>query len=71
MTTAAKLRDTLLRCAREATTAEPNSVEYRLHAFIAKLSGSLEGMGERELDETLWALLQAPTSASQPAAAGG
>jgi len=72
MTTATKLRNTLLRCAREATAAEPNSVEYRLHAFIAKLSGSMEGMGELELDAALWQMLQTPpalaSTTTQPSA---
>lgn len=63
MTTAAKLRDTILRCAREAIAAEPGSVEFRLHSFIAKMSGSMEVMGERELDESLWKLLEAKPAA--------
>ncbi|MDK6078947.1 hypothetical protein [Massilia varians] len=67
MTTAAKLRDTILRCAREAIQAEPSSVEFRLHSFIAKMSGSMEVMGERELDESLWKLLEAKPAA-QPGA---
>jgi len=66
LTTTVKLRDTILRCAREATEAEPNSVEFRLHSFIAKMSGSMEAMGERELDEALWGLLQAPAQPSPP-----
>lgn len=67
MTTVAKMRSTIIRCAEEAAKAEPRSVEYRLHAFIAKLSGSFEGMGERDLDDAVWALLQSP-SAPHPAA---
>jgi len=58
MTTVAKLRDTILRCAREATEAEPTSVEYRLHSFIAKMSGSFDTIGETELDTAVWALLE-------------
>jgi len=73
MTTVAKLRETILRCAREAKKAEPNNVEYRLHSFIAKLSGSLEGMGELDLDAALWQLLETkpapcPLAVSQPVA---
>ena len=71
MTTAAKLREAMLHCASEATKAEPTNVEYRLHSFIARLSGTMEAMGERDLDETLWGLLQAPAALAQPAAAGG
>lgn len=67
MTTAAKLRDTILRCAREAIQAEPTCVDDRLHSFIAKMSGSMEVMGERELDESLWKLLEAKPAA-QPRA---
>lgn len=65
MTTAAKLRDTILRCAREAIQAEPTCVDDRLHSFIAKMSGAMEVIGERELDESLWSLLQAPAKPAQ------
>lgn len=58
MMTAATLRSTIIRCAAEATQAEPRSVEFRLHSFIAKLSGSFEGKGEVELDAAVWALLE-------------
>ncbi|SFD83990.1 hypothetical protein [Massilia yuzhufengensis] len=68
MTTVAKMRSTILRCATEAAKEEPRSVEYRLHSFIAKLSGSMESMGESELDKALWNLFAAPQP--QPSAAG-
>jgi hypothetical protein len=56
MTTARQLRQALLSCAADATKAEPANVEYRLHSFVAKLSGSMASMGEPELDKALWAL---------------
>ncbi len=66
MTTVAKLRATILRCATEAAKEEPRSVEYRLHAFIAKLSGSMESMGENELDKVLWSLFANAEPAAAP-----
>jgi hypothetical protein len=63
--TAAILRKFILECAREATTAEPTDTDARLHSFVAKLSGSMEGLGERELDAALWNLM---TTHRQPTA---
>lgn len=59
MMTIAALRSAIIRCAAEATQAEPRSVEFRLHSFIAKLSGSFGFAGEAELDAAVWALLEA------------
>jgi hypothetical protein len=63
--TAAILRQFILECAREATTAEPTDTDARLHCFIAKLSGSMEGLGERELDAVLWNLMETKPASSQ------
>jgi len=56
------LRKAILDCAHQATVAEPQDSDRRLHSFIAKLSGTMEGLGERELDAVLWNLM-----ATQPA----
>ena len=66
-TTVTALRKAILDCAHQATTAEPTDTDARLHCFIAKLSGTMEGLGERELDAALWNLM---TSHRQPPAPG-
>jgi len=52
------LRKAILDCAHQATIAEPGDSDRRLHSFIAKLSGTMEGLGERELDAVLWNLME-------------
>jgi hypothetical protein len=64
MTTAIQFRRAILECATSATTAEPRNTEARLHSFIAKLSATMDGLGEPEVDKALWALFE-----SRPAAA--
>jgi hypothetical protein len=59
------LRKAILECAHQATVAEPLDTDRRLHCFIAKLSGTMEGLGERELDAALWNLM---TTHRQPTA---
>ena len=63
--TVTSLRKAILDCAHEATTTEPTDTDARLHCFIAKLSGTMEGLGERELDAALWNLM---TTHRQPTA---
>jgi len=63
--TLASLRKAILDCAHQATTVEPTDTDARLHSFIAKLSGTMEGLGERELDAALWNLM---TTHRQPTA---
>lgn len=53
----ASMRKAILDCAHQATAAEPVDTDRRLHSFIAKLSGTMEHMGERELDAVLWNLM--------------
>jgi len=62
---ATALRKAILDCALQATAAEPIDSDARLHSFIAKLSGTMEGLGERELDAALWNLM---TTHRQPTA---
>lgn len=52
-----RIRKAIVRCAAEALKAEPRDTDARLHSFLAKLSGSMEGLAERELDIVLWNLL--------------
>jgi hypothetical protein len=64
MATAAQLRKAIIDCAHRAYASYPHDTDARLHSFIAKLSGSMEGLDEPDLDKALWALLEtAPTSA--------
>lgn len=65
--TVSALRKAVLDCAHQATAAEPLDTDRRLHSFIAKLSGTMEGLGERELDAALWNLM---TTKPAPAKAG-
>ena len=65
--TVTSLRKAILDCARQATAAEPADTDRRLHSFIAKLSGTMEGLGERELDAVLWNLMETKPA---PAKAG-
>jgi len=68
--TVATLRKAILDCALQATRAEPHDSDRRLHSFIAKLSGTMEGLGERELDAVLWNLMETKVTPShQPDAA--
>lgn len=68
--TASQLREAILRCATEAQAEEKTDTEARLHSFIAKLSGSMECLGEDELDHALWDLMKMhaePVRRQQPA----
>jgi len=66
--TITSLRRAVLDCAAQATAAEPIDTDRRLHSFIAKLSGTMEGLGERELDAVLWNLMSSPPAASKESA---
>lgn len=63
MTTAAELRSAIKTYARRATETEqePNN---RVRCFVARLSGSMAGIGDPELEQTLWALLGHPDAAT-------
>ncbi len=62
------LRKAILDCALQASRAEPDDSDRRLHSFIAKLSGTMEGLGERELDSALWNLMATtPAASKEPA----
>jgi hypothetical protein len=56
--TANKLREAILRCASNAHSAEPEDTDARLHCFVAGLSGSMEVLGEVDLDHALWDLMK-------------
>ena len=61
------LRKAILDSAAQATAAEPLDTDRRLLSFIAKLSGKMEHLGERELDAVLWQLAETRNLVSIPA----
>lgn len=63
MTTAAAFRAAIKRCAANATADAPADEERRPANFIARLSASMESLGDHELDALFWGLLdQGPPS---------
>jgi len=60
MTTVASFRAAIKRCAANATTDAPADEERRLANFVARLSASMESLGDHELDAMLWGLLDSP-----------
>lgn len=70
MATVTAIRKAMLQAAQGAMQSYPENVEARLHSFIARLSGSMEGLGESDLDTALWKLFETPAAAGAPAKAG-
>jgi len=60
MITAAAMRDSIKRCIVNASKDAPTDEERRLANFVARLSGSMESLGDHELDAMLWGLLDGP-----------
>lgn len=60
MITAAALRDAIKRCAANAAKDAPADEERRVMNFVARLSASMESLGDHELDAMLWGLLDSP-----------
>lgn len=60
MMSAAAFRDAIKRCAANATKDAPADEERRLTNFVARLSASMESLGDHELDAMLWGLLDCP-----------
>jgi len=56
MTTVASLRSAIARCAKQASADAPANADVRLAAFVARLSGCMESLGDHELDAMLWGL---------------
>lgn len=69
MATAAQLRKAILACVAAARAECPDEVDTRLHVFVAKLCESLggtrNGLGELELDQALWSLLDSQHDSGQ------
>lgn len=60
MTTVAAFRAAIKRCATNASKDAPTDEERRLANFVARLSASMESLGDHELDAMLWGLLDSP-----------
>ena len=58
--TAAALRDAIKRCVANASKDAPVDEDRRLASFVARLSASMESLGDHELDAMLWGLLDCP-----------
>lgn len=60
------LRKAIIDCAAKATAAEPTNTDARLHSFLARMSATMECLGERELDAVLWNLMSTTTDRPTP-----
>ena len=69
MTTAAQLRAAIFSAAENALTTEPADLDARARSFIARLSGSMQHLQERELDRAVWSILAAPAEVAEGLAA--
>ncbi|MCC6071435.1 hypothetical protein ACFSQU_18000 [Massilia sp. GCM10020059] len=56
MATAIDIRAAMKRCATKATEDYPADIQGRSVAFLARLTGSLEHLGEAELAELPWSV---------------
>lgn len=68
MITLDTLRATIARCAEQASADAPANADVRLAAFVARLSGCMESLGDHELDAMLWGLFDLPPSTGSSAA---
>jgi hypothetical protein len=60
MITVASLRTAIANCVAQASTDAPTDAELRVTAFVARLSGSMESLGDHELDAMIWGLFDMP-----------
>ena len=63
MITVATLRTAIARCVAQASADAPTDADMRTAAFVARLSGSMESLGDHELDAMIWGLLDMPPAA--------
>jgi hypothetical protein len=61
------LRKAILDCAAAAIVAEPTNTEARVYSFLARLSATMEGLGEPDLDCALWKLMETKSIALERA----
>jgi hypothetical protein len=60
MITVASLRTAIANCVAQASADAPTDAELRVTAFVARLSGSMESLGDHELDAMIWGLFDMP-----------
>ena len=65
MITVATLRTAIARCAAQASQDAPADADLRTASFVARLSGSMESLGDHELDAMIWGLLYMPPPAAR------
>ena len=65
--TVSALRDAIKRCVSNANADAPADADLRVMAFVARLSGCMESLGDHELDAMLLGLFdQAPAARPNP-----
>ena len=60
MITVASLRTAIANCVAQASADAPTDAELRVTAFVARLSVSMESLGDHELDAMIWGLFDMP-----------
>jgi hypothetical protein len=60
MITVAAIRMAIANCVAQASADAPSDAELRVTAFVARLSGSMESLGDHELDAMIWGLFDMP-----------
>ena len=65
MITGATFRSAIARCASLASQDAPADADLRVASFVARLSGSMESLGDHELDAMIWGLLDMPPPAAR------
>ena len=60
MITVAAIRTAIATCVARASEDAPADVDMRVTAFVARLSGSMESLGDHELDAMIWGLFDVP-----------
>lgn len=63
MISLATFRTAIANSAAQASQDAPADADLRLAAFVARLSGSMESLGDHELDAMIWGLLDMPPAA--------
>ena len=60
MITVAAIRTAIANCVTQASADAPTDAELRVTSFVARLSGSMESLGDHELDAMIWGLFDMP-----------
>jgi hypothetical protein len=63
MITVAALRTAIADCVARASADAPADADMRAASFVARMSGSMESLGDHELDAMIWGLLDVPPPA--------